>query len=65
MLVELCRNYCAAGGSDMRKFILPSLPVTEVPSQIYLASLPSRVALVVEASTLSALAGVLQVHDVS
>jgi len=44
MLVELCCNYCAASSSNMRKFILPSLPVTEVPSHIYLASLPTRVA---------------------
>jgi len=44
MLVKLCCNYCAAGSSDMRKFILPSLPVTEVPSHIYLASLRIGVA---------------------
>jgi hypothetical protein len=44
MLVELCCNYCAAASSKMRNFILPSLPVTDVPSHTYLASLPTRVA---------------------
>ena len=29
---------------DMRKFIPPTLPVTEVPSHVYLASLPIFVA---------------------
>lgn len=48
---------------DMRKFIPPTLPVTEVPSHVYLASLPIFVACRKKHQTLSALSDVFQVHE--